>query len=242
MTTQSKFAALKQYTDSIGSVYGTEDFAIYLYAIVKMMKPKNVVELGTGLGSTALWAGLALEENGFGSLYTVDDGSEWDRLSIYVKSLVGNYYRDDYASFINNLITSFNLENIHLLNEKISVININEPIDILFTDFAHSVFDIVNLLAGYLPLMNNYSKIYIDSASTNYASYSALEELVSLLNQGKVPVSMQEVARSKIDISNSKFHLEHIIENKNRSQNSTACITIMPADIFCYPRVGIRGV
>lgn len=242
MNLRSKFAAIKQYTDSIGSVYGTEDFSIYLYSIVKMMKPNTIVELGTGLGSTALWTGLAMQENGFGKLYTVDDGSEWSRLSTYVKSLVGNYYRDDYNTYINNLTTSFNLENIHLLNEKISVINVNEPIDILFTDFAHSVFDIVTLLAGYLPKMSEYSKIYIDSASTNYASYSALESIVSLLNQGKIPASIKEAMVDNIDITSSKYHLEHIIENKNRSQNSTACITIMPADIFCYPRVGIRGV
>ena len=237
-----KFVSIKRYTDSIGSVYGTEDFSIYLYSIVKMLKPKNVVELGTGLGSTAFWAALALEENGFGRIITVDDGSEWDSVGTYVRSLVGKHYNSDYATYINNLITSFDLKNIHLLNEKISVININEPIDILFTDFAHSVFDIVQLLAYYIPKMSSYSKIYIDSASTNYSSYCALERIVESLNHGKVPASIKEVAVEEIDISSSKFYLEHIIENKDRSQNSTACITIMPEDIFCYPRVGIRGV
>lgn len=237
-----KLIAIKRYTDSIGSVYGTEDFAIYLYSIVKMLKPKTVVELGTGLGSTAFWSALALEENGFGRIITVDDGSEWDRVGIYVRSLVGNHYHSDYATFINNLITSFGLKNIHLLNEKISVININEPIDILFTDFAHSVFDIVQLLALYLPKMNSYSKIYIDSASTNYSSYCALESIIDSLNRGKIPASIKEAAVEEIDVRSSRFSLEHIIENKDRSQNSTACITVMPEDIFCYPRVGIRGV
>jgi len=237
-----KLVAIKRYTDLIGSVYGTEDFSIYLYSIVKMLKPKTVVELGTGLGSTAFWTALALEENQYGSIITIDDGSEWDKVGIYVRSLVGSHYNSDYATYINNLITSFDLKNIHLLNEKISVININDPIDILFTDFAHSVYDIVTLLAYYLPKMNSYAKIYIDSASTNYASYCALERIVELLNQGKIPASIQEAAVETINISNSKFSLEHIVENKDRSQNSTACITIMPEDIFCYPRVGIRGV
>lgn len=237
-----KLVSIKRYTDLIGSVYGTEDFSIYLYSIVKMLKPKTVVELGTGLGSTALWTALALEENSYGSIITVDDGSEWGRIGTHVRSLVGARYHSDYYTYINNLITSFDLKNIHLLNEKISVINIDEPIDILFTDFAHSVFDIVQLLALYLPKMNSYSKIYIDSASTNYASYCALERIIGLLNQGKIPASIQEVAVEKININNSKFSLEHIIENKDRSQNSTACITLMPEDVFCYPRIGIRGV
>src|SRR6056300_582195 len=95
------FSELKQYTDSIGSIYGTEDFAIYLYSIVKMMKPQTVVELGTGLGSVALWTALALEENKSGVIHTIDDGSEWDRLKTSVGMTTG-IYEEKYPEYIKN--------------------------------------------------------------------------------------------------------------------------------------------
>ena len=41
-------------------------------------------------------------------------------------------------------------------------------------------------------------------------------------------------------IHTHEFKLEHIVENKDRSQNSTACITIQPYDIFPYPKVNVR--
>jgi predicted O-methyltransferase YrrM len=71
------FQQLKEYTDKIGTVYGTEDFAIYMYSIVKMRRPAKIVELGTGVGTTTLWMAQALKENGFGKLHTIDNGSMW---------------------------------------------------------------------------------------------------------------------------------------------------------------------
>lgn len=234
----------KKYTDRIGSIYGTEDLSVYLYSVIKMMKPKTVVELGTGLGSTMIWSALALEENNEGVLYTVDDGSEWERISA-AKDLIGESFRADYSDFINQLIFKFQLyERVQFINEKISVIDINE-IDLLFSDFAHGVFDITKLLADYIPKMNAYSKIYIDSASTNYSSYHTIEKIVDILNTGKIPRSFEDVSEINCDffvqkVQRSNFSIEHIIENKNRSQNSTCCITISPIDIFPYPRENIR--
>jgi predicted O-methyltransferase YrrM len=77
MDLYEKFVKLKHFTDKVGPIYGTEDFAIYLYSITKMFKPNVVVELGTGFGTTTLWSALALQENQKGKIYTVDDGSEW---------------------------------------------------------------------------------------------------------------------------------------------------------------------
>ena len=37
-----------------------------------------------------------------------------------------------------------------------------------------------------------------------------------------------------------QIYYEHIVENKDRSQNSTACITIQPYDLFPYPKVNVR--
>lgn len=234
----NKFVKAKQFTDQYGEIYGTEDFAIYLYSVIKMLKPQTVVELGTGLGTTMLWAGLALEENQQGKLITVDDGSEWPRINSVVN------LNHNYSDHINSLIKQFGLQCVDFRNEQIQTLDIEDAIDILFCDYAHSVYDVCRLLAEYLPLMNSYSKIYIDSASTHYNSYNALEQIIELFNQGCIPKTVKELASTDLEsiIKNHRFDLEHIIENKNRNQNSTACITISPIDIFPYPRVNIRSV
>ena len=234
----NKFVKAKQFTDQYGEIYGTEDFAIYLYSVIKMLKPKIVVELGTGLGTTMLWAALALEENQQGKIITVDDGSEWPRINSVVN------LNHNYSNHINSLIQQFDLQCVDFRNERIQTLDIENPIDILFCDYAHSVYDVCHLLAEYLPLMNSYSKIYIDSASTHYNSYNALEQIIKLFNQDCIPKTIKELASTDLEpiVKNHKFDLEHVIENKNRNQNSTACITVSPVDIFPYPRVNIRSV
>ena len=234
----------KKYTDRIGSIYGTEDLSVYLYSVIKMMKPRTVVELGTGLGSTMLWSALALEENDEGMLYTVDDGSEWKRIST-AKEMIGDRFRVDYDRFVKDLILEFQVyKRVKFINEKISIVDVND-IDILFSDFAHGVFDVTKLLADYLPKMNEHSRIYIDSASTHYGSYNTIERIVQILNSGKIPRSFEEVSNLDYDsfirkVHRSSFSIEHIIENKDRNQNSTCCITISPIDIFPYPRKNLR--
>ena len=251
-----KFVELKRYTDRVGSVYGTEDFSVYLYSMIKMMRPKTVVELGTGLGSAMLWSGLALEENQEGVIYTVDDGSEWDRLKA-VKNTIGDDFHEDYSEFVLQLIQKYGLEKqVSFLNEKINIVNVDN-IDILFSDFAHGVFDVTKLLVDYIPKMNDYSKIYIDSASTHYPSYMALGQIIDMLNRGKLPRVFHEVyehnnanglqqnydlEKLKYKIENTEFKIEHMVENKDRNQNSTCCITLTPIDIFPYPRKNIRSL
>lgn len=235
----NKFAELKQYTDSIGSIYGTEDFSIYLYSLVKMHKPQTVVELGTGLGSVALWTALALEENKHGTIYTVDDGSEWDRLKTSVGMSTG-IYEENYSSYIHQLINKFDLKQIEFINSRI-----DEPpvgnIDILFSDFAHGPFDIVKLITNYLPDMSDDSYMFFDSASTHYSSYHTLEAIVDAFNNGKIPRVFADMNANISDkVANCKFQLTHLVEQKERNQNSTACIRITPVDIFPYPRINVR--
>ena len=66
MDNYERLLKIKKFTDRVGPVYGTEDFGIYLYSVIKMIKPQNVVELGTGLGATMLWSAQALLENNTG--------------------------------------------------------------------------------------------------------------------------------------------------------------------------------
>lgn len=42
---------LKVFSERLGPVYGTEDWPVFLYALVKMQAPLNVVELARGWGS-----------------------------------------------------------------------------------------------------------------------------------------------------------------------------------------------
>jgi predicted O-methyltransferase YrrM len=249
-----RFVELKRYTDRVGSIYGTEDFSVYLYSIIKMMKPETVVELGTGLGSAMLWSGLALEENEFGTIHTIDDGSEWYRLKT-AKNAMGDHYHDDYNDFITGLVQKYEVQDqVNFLNQRIDVLDLKN-IDILFSDFAHGVFDVTKLLVDYIPKMNDHSKIYIDSASTHYSSYMAINRIVDILNSGRIPRTFYEVFESKNNlqkeynienlkqkVENTTFSVEHMVENKDRDQNSTCCITLTPIDIFPYPRKNIRSL
>lgn len=242
----AKFERLKKFTDSVGPIYGTEDFSIYLYSLVKITKPRSVLELGTGFGSTALWIALGMEENNQGTLYTVDDGSEWGSLK-HVHSTLTTYYREEYPDYINGLITTFGLkERIKFYNQKVDKLDFSSSYDMVFSDFSHGPFFIVKLLSEIIPSMEDNSYIFIDSASTYYPSYHTLESLVDFFNQGRIPRTVLElIPRDKIDIfynkiRQSKFQLTHIIENKNRSQNSTAQIKISSIDIMPQPRTNIR--
>jgi hypothetical protein len=94
--------------------------------------------------------------------------------------------------------------------------------------------------------MSENSYIFIDSASTYFPSYSILESTVEMLNTGRIPQTLGELV-SIVDrdifeqkIRKSKFELTHIIENKNRRQNSTVQLKIQPLDIMPQPRIGIR--
>ena len=244
MNDYERFLKLKKFTDSIGPIYGTEDFAIYLYSVIKMLKPQFVLELGTGLGTTALWSAQALIENNSGVIHTFDDGSEWSHLK-NAKNSIGEYFREDYLFYIENLIDSFEVRsrlNFHQL--KINDIEADAPIDILFSDFSHGPADVLKLLAEFLPQMNDFSKIYIDSASTYYSSYHTLESLIMMFNENIIPRTILELSKNeKIHqaIHTHKFQLEHIVENKDRAQNSTACITIQPYDVYPYPKINMRN-
>jgi predicted O-methyltransferase YrrM len=62
---------------TFGPLYGSEEKGVFLYSLVKMLKPQRVLELGTGMGVSAFLIAQALKENGKGRLHTVDDASEW---------------------------------------------------------------------------------------------------------------------------------------------------------------------
>lgn len=245
MTHYEKFAMLKSFTDKVGSIYGTEDFCVYLYSIIKMTKPKTVLELGTGFGTTTLWSALALQENDLGKIHTFDDGREWSSLS-QAKERFDFLYNEDYQTYIKNLFNCFELsDRIVFSPEEIKKVLLTN-IDILFCDFSHGPYAVIKFLADYLANMSDNSYIFIDSASTYYPSYQTLESVVNYFNQGKIPqtvleeVSLTDLDKFKSKVLSSKFELSHLIENKSRNQNSTTQIKISPIDIMPQPRINIR--
>jgi len=214
--------------------YGTEDFSIFLYSLIKMRKPNNIVELGTGLGSVMIWAGLACKENGFGQITTVDNGLHWNENIKNRDSTLT--IEKDYSIFINNLIKDYEIQDfVKFKNEDINIntINDNDNIDILFCDFNHGPEMILDLLASALPRMSKESIILFDSASTYLPSYLLLENIIDNFNKNHILESLNIGSKSKELILNSRFILSHLIEKKNRDQNSTAMIEIKPKD--CFP-------
>jgi len=245
MDTYEKIGKLKQLTDIIGLGYGTEDLAIYLYSIVKMIKPATILELGTGLGSTSLWMALALEENKKGQLHTFDDGSSWSEIDI--STLIGDYYKNDYKDYIESLINQFKLEDyIKFYNKDMSSATTFSGIDILFNDYLHEPYIIARLFADYLLKMNENSYIFIDGVSTSYPSFMITETIIKQLNNSTIPKSLLELVKQediqvfRQRVESTQFELTHIIEHKDRSQNSTVQIRLKPLDFLPQPRFNIR--
>lgn len=245
MIDYDKFARLKQLSDDLGRIYGTEDFALYLYSLVKMSKPGTILELGTGLGISSLWMSLALKENNHGVLHTVDNGSVWGEL-VSIKDRLGNLFNVRYEQYIENIIKEFGVESTFKFYLKdINKVDANN-IDILFSDYAHDAYSVLNLLAKYLMRMNDGGYIFIDSASTYYPSYSILSALIDSLNKHNIPSTFIELVESGERerlvqrLKHIKLELIHLVESKNRSQNSTAQIRILPKDLMPFPRINIR--
>jgi len=227
------FTKIKQFTDKLQNIsgYGTEDFSIFLYSIIKMRKPKNIVELGTGLGSTMLWSAVACKENGFGKITTIDSGIHWNEKMQRDDSIVDK----NYNVFINSIIADNEIQEfVKFKNENIDIktINNNTDIDILFVDFNHTPVTIKNIISSAMSRMSEESIIFFDSASTYLPSYLFLESIVDSFNKKRIPKDFNFDEKAKNLILNSRFTLTHLIEKKNRDQNSTAMIEIKPENSF----------
>jgi hypothetical protein len=95
--------------------------------------------------------------------------------------------------------------------------------------------------------MSDSSHIFVDSASTKLGSYLTLEQTISQLNLGSIPGRVHDLCPEKKReamhdfVLKHRFTLIHLVENKERDQNSTAWIKIEPRDFVCYSRHLIRG-
>ncbi|MEQ9814923.1 MAG: class I SAM-dependent methyltransferase [Azospirillaceae bacterium] len=240
---------LLAYTRAVGAVYGTEDLGPFLYALARMQRPRRILDLGTGLGTTAFWLALACRENGQGSVLTFDDGSHWVNTarSTEVRPFLERP-DEPFGAFIARQARRLGVDQpLRLVEARLPPFpTIERPIDLLLADFAHGPADIVALLAHFLPQMAPAASLFIDSASTYLPSYLLLEQLVGLFNRGQVPAVMleglDETGQRHLErvVATRRFILVHLTEVKDRAQNSTAWLKIEPIDLLPHPRTAMR--
>jgi len=213
--------------------YGTENFCYFLYSLVKMEQPANVVELGVGEGISTCMMAQAMKENGKGVVWGIDNGEDWKDGS--------------YENFLNKLLEKLELEKfVHFKNITLTTTQFfdpKKPIDILFADAGSTgPLECINLLRYYLPKMNRYSSIFIDRSSTLHHSYLVLEQIIKHFQNQQIPFCLlaslddKEAKNLQRLVHTSKFTLIHLTETEknkiNKFQNSTAWIKIEPLDIF----------
>jgi len=221
------------------TAYGTENFCYFLYSLVKMEQPDNVVELGVGEGVSTCMMAQAMKENGKGVVWGIDNGEDW--------KLDGSY-----ENFVNKLLKKLKLEkfvnfkNITLTDKQF--FDPKKPIDMLFVDAGDTgPVNCVHLLRYYLPKMNRYSSIFIDRSSTIHHAYLMLEQIIKHLQNKQIPFCLlsslddHEVKNFQQLVHTSKFTLIHLTETEkakiNKVQNSTAWIKIEPLDLFHHNNV-----
>jgi predicted O-methyltransferase YrrM len=241
---KDSIGALKLFTDRVAPIYGTEDWCVWLYGLVKMQRPKTIVELGTGTLATTLWLAQAVKENGAGHVWTVDHGQNWSSLlETHASAFEPEERRSAFGEYFKHVIGTFELEAQVTLVEKAMPPYpvLPDPIDMLVSDFSHGPNEILELLAAYLPHLADVGSVFIDSASTLYASYGLLEMLVPMLNAGKIPAMIWnniELAHREPTLEwvrRHSFQIVHLVEAKERAQNSTAWLRFWPADVRPWP-------
>lgn len=233
---------------TIGEIYGTENFCVFLYSLLRMEQPEVVVELGVGAGVTTLLAAQALRENGRGHVWAVDDGSDWDGVPTRPRLQEALGYADeqeDYAGFLRRLLARFELgevvTHVALRTAADQFFAPPEKIGVVFADAPPSDAEgCVALLRYYLPRMRPYSSIFIDRASTLNHAYLLLNHVVEQLDRGKIPLHLLAGLGDEQEddlrhlVAHSRFSIVHLTETRHGKrhwkQNSRAWLRIEPND------------
>ena len=255
-------AKLLRLTDAVEGGFGTEDFSLFLYSLVRMHVPETVVELGTGFGVSAFWMALGAKRNQTGHVWTVDDFELFERQKPMVEKFIAKLRESDIASladptaedYFTGISNQLGLDPyLTFVNSKIALNEIDhfadypfagKPVDLLFSDFQHGGVSILQILGHFLPQMAPSSSIFIHSAPTAWTSYLLLEQLCSQLNAGKIPQLLQNY--SSVDLGELVRHrrivLVNLTERKDRNQNSAAWLKIEPIDLLPHPQSRMRGM
>jgi hypothetical protein len=191
---------------------------------------------------------MAAKENAHGHVYTVDNGSHWETTAKLVQQHQIVPPGTDYRKFLGTVAGWLELDSfVTFIDETLPPFpKLDEPIDLIFSDFQHGAQATLNLIAFYLPRVSECSSIFIDSASTLRQTYDLLENLIPELDAGNVPDALRQLVpdrgREAFDalVGKRRFRLMHLTEVKQRSQNSMAWIKIEPRDGGPYPVTHMR--
>ncbi len=242
-------AELFELAATLGQIFGTEDFALFLYSLVKMQRQDTMIELGTGTGMCALAMAQAAKENGAGKVLTVDDGSAWpDIQASMARAGLPHAKAASLAAYMKGLVDHFGLADVLTCAAgKLPPFPFPKgTVDLLFVDYVHRPENVIAILSAYLPQMAPSSSIFIDSASTYFPTHQLLENTVHILNSGRIPQtftkgqSPERLADLRALVEASRFTLVHLVERKDRDQNSTAWLRIDPADVVPDPQAKMR--
>jgi len=266
MLNNERWPKLLALREELGPTYGSEDLSVVLYGLARQRRPERVLELGTGCGVTTSWIAHALSENGLGHIWTIDDGSQWpdhlEKRAFLFEQLAKRLENPNLAKpqsvaeFFPALTQDLDLQShatliMEHLDLSKGLVNpkwpfMDKPLDWVFSDVRHSPDDIYMILAQFLPLLAQAGSIFIDSAPTLLSSYLVLERLMDQLNSARVPDRLLDFCRDEHRetvlslVQRRRFLLTHLVERKDRSQNSTAWINIEPLDYTPYPKTYVR--
>jgi hypothetical protein len=192
--------------------FNTENFCFYMYGLIKMIKPKTVLELGTGLGTTTFLAAQACKENNYGKVISIDDGSQCSHII------------NDYRKYINSKIKKFNLnKHCEFIYKKLNLISLEEikdvkDISILFNDINSEPQYFFSILTWLIPKLNNKTYFIIDKTATFLPTRNIIDVCLKDLNVGKVPKVMYDMTDDKTYLENKIRKLNfsiHYVERKN---------------------------
>lgn len=110
----------------------------FLEFLIKVSKPKNILETGTSNGYSAIRQALALKENGFGKLTTIE---YWEKRRILARE---NFTKCE----LDDIITSLRGKAEEVIPEQLS----NEQFDFVFMDANKS---------GYLKIFEQVDKLLV---------------------------------------------------------------------------------
>jgi tRNA A58 N-methylase Trm61 len=184
--------------------YGTADFAMYLYGLIKMVKPKNIVEFGTGLGVTSFMAAQACKDNKFGYVSTIDDGSQNVNYVLdYFETLdkkIEEFELKDYINVINSTLSSE--QDIH------NAVGSLDNVGVVFNDFNSEPQVLYSIINWLIPRIDKECYFFTDRGATYEPNKLATKEVVTAINNSVSDITASYLfVEKKVDSSQDSFSL-----------------------------------
>jgi len=220
------FYKIKKYVEDIAPEvnYGTSEFSLYMYSLVKMIQPTSVVELGTGVGHTAFFAAQACKENNKGHVYSIDDQSQKYDWPFRIST--------NYESFLKNKTKEFELdEYITFINKQVGIDVKSFPdinnIDILFNDISIDPRFVVTVLTWLLQRKSKECYYIVDRGYEFYIQIF-LQRIVNNLNNNVIPVDMLNISDNIESIKNAvqlnRFSIHNVLKPSHAAGNDSFSI------------------